>query len=250
MKTGGPNCPPHVRFAKRIYRKIVEATDGSTGGSDLEDDLEGDDEDNEVEDDGEEGYEEDFPKGVLDVGEGGGEDNNGRGVPHPPEFPPTQIDLENEGGGNTPSMTSRDTLSARMGGSTGAKRLASSSQSGGRAAKKTSKGFSQPLQIPRRSPTYSDKSDDGDGNDGYSFGNIKSMMMMQNRFDNTQRERQYQKESELREQEFQLCCKETEIAREEARAQRQMMNVMMMAMLNRNGGGDNSNPPPSPSKQG
>ena len=123
MKTGDPNCPPHVRFAKRIYRKIVEATDGSTGGSDLKNDLEDDDEDNEVEDDGEEGYEEDYPKGVLDVGEGGGEDNNGRGVPHPPEFPPTQIDLEKEGGGNTPSITSGDTLSARMGAAVGQKDL-------------------------------------------------------------------------------------------------------------------------------
>jgi hypothetical protein len=36
MPTGDPNCPHHVRFAKRIYRKIVAATDGSTGGSDVE----------------------------------------------------------------------------------------------------------------------------------------------------------------------------------------------------------------------
>ncbi len=50
-------------------------------------------------------------------------------------------------------MTSGDTLSARMGGSSGGKRLASSSQSGVRATKKNSKGFSQPLRIPRRSPT-------------------------------------------------------------------------------------------------
>ena len=33
MKTGDPNCPPHIRSAKRIYRKIVEATDGSDGES-------------------------------------------------------------------------------------------------------------------------------------------------------------------------------------------------------------------------
>jgi hypothetical protein len=52
----------------------------------------------------------------------------------------------------------------------------------GKGNKKTSKGFSQPLRIPRRSPTSSEKSDDGDGNDGYSFGNMMSMMMMQNRF--------------------------------------------------------------------
>ena len=171
MKTGDPNCPPHVRFAKRIYRKIVDATDGSTGGSDLEDDLEDYGDHDEGDDDGEDGYGEDLFTGVLDVGEGGGEDDDGRGAPHPPQFPPTQIDLEREGEGNTPSITSGDTLSlARMGGSSGAKRLASNSQSGGRVTKKTSKGFSQPLRIPRKWPTSSDKSDDGDGNDGYSFG--------------------------------------------------------------------------------
>ena len=91
MKTGDPNCPPHIRSAKRIYRKIGEATDGSTGGSDLEDDLEDDDEDNEGDDDGEERYEEDFSTGVLDVGEGGGEDDDDRGAPYPPQFPPGQI---------------------------------------------------------------------------------------------------------------------------------------------------------------
>ncbi len=31
--TGDPNCPPYVREAKRISRKIVIATNGSTGGS-------------------------------------------------------------------------------------------------------------------------------------------------------------------------------------------------------------------------
>ena len=29
MKTGDPNCPPHIRYAKRIYRKIIAATDSS-----------------------------------------------------------------------------------------------------------------------------------------------------------------------------------------------------------------------------
>jgi hypothetical protein len=28
-----PNCPPYVRKAKQILRKIIIATDGSTGGS-------------------------------------------------------------------------------------------------------------------------------------------------------------------------------------------------------------------------
>ena len=159
IPTGDPNCPPHVRFAKRIYRKIVEATDGSTGGSNLEDDLEDDDEENEGDDVGEEGDEEDFLSGVLDVGEGGGEDDDDRGAPYPPQFPPGQIVLEKEGGGNTtPSMTSGDTLSARMGGSSGGKRLSSSSQAGVRATKKTSKGSPQPLRSTRRLPHVADKS--------------------------------------------------------------------------------------------
>ena len=38
--TGDPNCPPYVRAAKRIFHKIVQATDGSTGGSDVDDNFE------------------------------------------------------------------------------------------------------------------------------------------------------------------------------------------------------------------
>jgi hypothetical protein len=38
MLTGNPECPPHVRSAKRIYRKIVLATDGLMGGSDIKND--------------------------------------------------------------------------------------------------------------------------------------------------------------------------------------------------------------------
>ncbi len=51
VPTGNPNCPPHIIFAKRIYRKIVEATDGSTGGSDLEGDLEDDNNDKDIDGD-------------------------------------------------------------------------------------------------------------------------------------------------------------------------------------------------------
>ena len=35
VPTGDPNCPPHIRSSKRIYRKIIQATDGSDGESDL-----------------------------------------------------------------------------------------------------------------------------------------------------------------------------------------------------------------------
>jgi len=37
--TGDPNCPPYIRDAKRIFHKIVQATDGSTGGSDVDEDF-------------------------------------------------------------------------------------------------------------------------------------------------------------------------------------------------------------------
>ncbi len=70
---------------------------------------------------------------------------------------------------------------------------------------------------------------------------------MQNHFDNEQREWQYQKESELREREFQLRREEMAIAHKEAHAQWQLMNVMLTMMLNKNWGQNNSNPPPSPS---
>ena len=35
VPTGDQNCPPHIRSSKRIYRKIIQATDGSDGESDL-----------------------------------------------------------------------------------------------------------------------------------------------------------------------------------------------------------------------
>ena len=86
----------------------------------------------------------------------------------------------------------------------GAKKRLCSTQLGGGVAKKSSKGFTLPLWIPRKSPPSSERgSDNGrDESDGYSFGNVMSMMMMQNHFDNEQREQQYQKESELSEREF------------------------------------------------
>jgi hypothetical protein len=51
MKTGDPNCPPHIHSAKRIYRKIVEATDGSDGQSYKDVDVDGGEEDDEEDDD-------------------------------------------------------------------------------------------------------------------------------------------------------------------------------------------------------
>jgi hypothetical protein len=114
---------------------------------------------------------------------------------------------------------------------------------GGGGKQKKTKAFTQPLCIPRKSP--SNTSDDGE--DGYSFKNVMYMMMMQSRMDNEQREQQFKSESEQREWEYQLRWEEMAIACEEACEQRQhTMNLMFMSMLNKNGGG-NSNPPPSPS---
>ncbi len=43
IPTGDPNCPRYVRYANRIFYKIIQATEGSTGGSDVRNDLLGDD---------------------------------------------------------------------------------------------------------------------------------------------------------------------------------------------------------------
>jgi hypothetical protein len=80
------------------------------------------------------------------------------------------------------------------------------------------------------------------------------MMMMQNRMDNERREQmetdrreQQDRIAEQREREYQLRREEMAAAREEAREQRQLMNLMFMSMLNKNGGTEKSNPlPPSP----
>jgi hypothetical protein len=63
---------------------------------------------------------------------------------------------------------------------------------------------------------------------------------------NEQRECQHRIDAKLREREYELCCEEMAIAHEEARAQRQLMNVMMMSLLNKNGGDNISSPPASP----
>ena len=73
IRRGDPKSPPHVIFAKRIYSKIAEATDGSTGASNPEDDLE-DDGDERVEDNDEEEYDGDDFLATMDV-----EDGNNKG---------------------------------------------------------------------------------------------------------------------------------------------------------------------------
>ena len=100
-----------------------------------------------------------------------------------------------------------------------------------RGGQKKSRALTQPFKTPRKSR------DNNDEENGFSFQNMMSMMMYQNRAESEQRERQSRIDAEQRDWEYQLCREEMAIAREDARAQRQLMNVMMMAMLNKNGGG-------------
>jgi hypothetical protein len=108
----------------------------------------------------------------------------------------------------------------------------SSGASTGGGQKKKSKAFAQPLRIVRKSP--SNAGDEGE--DGYSFGNMMYMMMMQNQMDNKRREQQHKSNSEQRGCEYQLHWEEMAIAHKEACDQRQMMNLMFMQMLSRPGG--------------
>jgi hypothetical protein len=62
---------------------------------------------------------------------------------------------------------------------------------------------------------------------------------------NEQRERQHRIDAELRERKYELCREEMAIAHEEARVQRQLMNVMMISLLNINGGDNVPCPPGS-----
>ena len=143
MPTGDPKCPPHLVSAKHIYRKIVEATDGSTGASDLEDDLE-DDDDERVEDDDEEEYDgDDFPA-TMEVEDG---NNEGEG---PGEHPvvlghATVADrsLGNDEEGKYEGGSNSNTLGVALTGfqnlARGAKKWLCSTHLGGRAAKKAAR---------------------------------------------------------------------------------------------------------------
>jgi hypothetical protein len=104
--------------------------------------LEDDDEENEGDDVGEEGDEEDFLSGVLDVGEGGGEDDDDRGAPAPSTISTRSDSFGERGRGKYDSF---DDLGGYTVGENGeqrwGKRLASSSQSGVRAIQKNQQGI-------------------------------------------------------------------------------------------------------------
>ncbi len=116
------------------------------------------------------------------------------------------------------------------------------SKEGAGGGQKKSRALTQPFKTPRKSRDNNDSEENG-----FSFQNMMSMMMYQNRAESEQRERQSRIDAEQRDREYQLRREEMAIVREDAYAQRQLMNVMMMAMLNRNGGGIvlNLNLPPA-----
>ncbi len=95
-----------------------------------------------------------------------------------------------------------------------------------------SRVFSQPLKTPRKSLPGHSK--DGNDNDGFSFGQMMSYMMYQNRVESEQRDRQNRIDAERREPEYELHRMELAVQCEENCAQRQLMNIMMMAILNKN----------------
>ena len=241
IPTGDPNMPRHIRVAKR-----AKATDGSTPVRDDDDDDDEEEDEEEVAEDDSQGDDSDEEDDV-----GGGD--TGVGLVDPTNL----FDSENkfgddfDGGGGVATTATAAAATASTAASSvttsvrGGKRSGAAIAGGGE--KKKSSAFKQPLRIPRRSPSSSNASDDVEGGDGWSFRNMMHMMMMQNRMDNDRREQQNKADSEQREREYQLRREEMAIAREEAREQRQFMNLLFMSMLNKNEGTDNSNPmPPSP----
>ncbi len=103
---------------------------------------------------------------------------------------------ESSGGVEDVLNTSISTESSHWGENTAGKSgsrekwSSASLSAGGGTQQKKSKGLSQPLQIPCKSPVPPSDSDESDGSNGYLFGNIMSMMMFQKRMDTEQRERQ------------------------------------------------------------
>ena len=226
IKTGDPNMPRHIRVAKRAYYAIRLKTDGSTRerSNDSIFGVRSDDED------GEEGEEEGGGAHGSDSNE-----NDGR-----VEVDEIVVDNRDGGGGGDTSPTNLfgdvalfgddagrvNEPASSMSISVSGKRSSNKSRGGGAKQRKT-KAFAQPLRIPRKSP--SNVSDD-DKESGWSFDNMMHMMMVQSRMNNERREHQYKIESKQREQEYQLRWEELANAREEAREQRQLMNLLFMSV--------------------
>ncbi len=173
IPAGDPNCPPHIRSAKRIYQLIVKATDGSDGESGDDDvlPLNGDDEDND-----DVGNDDEDDKG--DDKDDEADDSNGGLVE------PVNLSFENVSDFTTKGMprevvtAMRTSITAALlsAASHGGKKRSSAPKGGGGGETKKSKALSKSLQIPRKTPNP--ESDDGD--DGFTFGRVMGMMMMQN----------------------------------------------------------------------
>ena len=183
-------------------------------------------------------------KGSEDHDEGGGT-SLGLDPTYLFGMPGNNASFSDGGGGNdlvaaasaTASTSASTSFASTSAASARGKR--SSGPSTAESVKKKSRALMKPLRNIRKSPS---NSSDGDGEgDGWSFGNMMHMMMMQSRLDNDRREQQHKNDAERREREYELRREEMALIREEAREQRQMMNLMFMTMLNKNAGSD-SNP--------
>jgi hypothetical protein len=84
-------------------------------------------------------------------------------------------------------------------------------------------------------------SKDDNNYNGFAFRQMMSYMVYQNRVESEQWDRQNRIDTEHREHEYELCCKELAVQHEENCAQQQLMNVMMMAILNKNNKPKNNN---------
>jgi hypothetical protein len=262
IPTGDPNCPHHIRIAKRAYYKLIKASDGSTGGGSDELDLgleDGASEGREgVDDSSFSDNDEDSPaikeiivldrcdKGSDDHDEGGGT-SLGLDPTNLFGMPGNNASFGDGGGANdllaaasaTASTAASTSLASTS--ATSARGKCSSGALTAESTRKKSRALTKLLRNVRKSPS---NSSDGDGEgDGWSFGNMMHMMMMQSRPDNERREQQNKNDADQREHEYQLRCEEMALACEEAREQRKMMNLIFMLMLNKNAG-SNSNPHP------
>jgi hypothetical protein len=111
MPTGDPNCPPHIRSAKRMYRMIVKATDGSEG-------LSGDDDASNVNDDNDNdnnNNNDNYNVADKEEDEDGNNDNNiGLIVPHNLSFTGDAFDLATESKSGVAAVTMRTSTTASL----------------------------------------------------------------------------------------------------------------------------------------
>ncbi len=112
MPTSDPNCLPHIRSAKRIYKIIVKATDGSDG-------LSGDDNARDVNDDDDDDYDDNNndDDNVADEEEdddGNNDNNDGLIVPHNLSFAGDAFDLATESESGVAAITVRTSTTASL----------------------------------------------------------------------------------------------------------------------------------------